>query len=56
MIKIWNLNTEQVRAFRIVAEHSLITQGQDALQMYLGGPGETGKSRVINTLSQYFKI
>ena len=54
MIKKWTLNTEQARAFKIVAEHSLI-QSQNGLQMYLGGPGGTGKSRVINTLQDYFK-
>lgn len=54
MISEQNLNAEQARAFRIVAEHSLTT-GNDALQMYLGGPGGTGKSRVINALKAFFE-
>ena len=56
MVQKWTLNTEQARAFKIVAEHSLITVGQDPLQMYLGGPGGTGKSRVINALKDYFEL
>lgn len=55
MVQKWTLNTEQARAFKIVAEHSL-TVGQDPLRMYLGGPGGTGKSRVINALKDYFEL
>ncbi|TFK87001.1 hypothetical protein K466DRAFT_450180, partial [Polyporus arcularius HHB13444] len=47
------LNTEQRRAFRIVAEHSLRTNA-DPLRMFLGGFGGTGKSRVIQALTSYF--
>ncbi|KIM73532.1 hypothetical protein PILCRDRAFT_32665, partial [Piloderma croceum F 1598] len=49
----YSLNTEQARAFRIVSEHSQ-REGSDPLRMYLGGPGGTGKSRVINALKDFF--
>ena len=52
IIANWNLNVEQARAFHIVAEHSLQLRSEP-LHMYLGGPGGTGKSRVIKAL-QYF--
>ncbi|EIM85239.1 uncharacterized protein STEHIDRAFT_59803, partial [Stereum hirsutum FP-91666 SS1] len=49
VINEWSLNQEQARAFQIIAEHSL--QNKPApLRMYLGGPGGTGKSRVIQSL------
>ncbi|KAG1792594.1 uncharacterized protein HD556DRAFT_1222594, partial [Suillus plorans] len=47
------LNTEQARAFRIVAEHSLQIKSEP-LRMFIGGAGGTGKSRVINTLKEFF--
>ncbi|KAJ7216236.1 hypothetical protein C8J57DRAFT_1096190, partial [Mycena rebaudengoi] len=53
LIKKYNLNVEQMRAFRIVAEHT-VTPKANPLRMYLGGPGGTGKSRVINTLKEFF--
>ncbi|KAH9852989.1 hypothetical protein C2E23DRAFT_729617, partial [Lenzites betulinus] len=53
-IALWNLNREQARAFRIIANHSL-ERDTDALRMYLGGFGGTGKSRVIQALTSYFK-
>ena len=43
IIQEYTLNTEQARAYRIVAEHSLLEK-TEALCMYLGGPGGTGKS------------
>ncbi|KAJ6447540.1 hypothetical protein C8R45DRAFT_838493, partial [Mycena sanguinolenta] len=49
----YTLNVEQARAFRLIAEHSL--EKRDApLRMFLGGPGGTGKSRVINGLTSFF--
>ena len=54
IIDDFNLNTEQTRAFRIVAEHSL-EERPEALQMYLGGSGGTGKSRVIKALHDFFE-
>ncbi|KAJ6484120.1 hypothetical protein C8R45DRAFT_830242, partial [Mycena sanguinolenta] len=49
------LNTEQARAFGIIAEHSLQKRDALPLRMFLGGPGGTGKSRVINSLTNFFK-
>ena len=47
------LNTEQERAFRIVANHAVSPQ-KEQLKMYLGGMGGTGKSQVIKALAQFF--
>jgi len=53
-VKNFNLNTEQERAFRIVANHATMSQpGQ--LKMYLGGMGGTGKSQVIKALISFFE-
>ncbi|KAF7969378.1 hypothetical protein HWV62_27468 [Athelia sp. TMB] len=48
-----SLNTEQKRAFRIVANHAS-QKGGERLQMYLGEMGGTGKSRVIQALTEFF--
>ncbi|KAJ7065124.1 hypothetical protein B0H15DRAFT_761952, partial [Mycena belliarum] len=47
------LNQEQARAFRIIADHSL-DKREEPLCMFLGGPGGTGKSRVINAVTEFF--
>jgi hypothetical protein len=49
----FNLNTEQERAFRIVANH-VTHGGTKKLHMYLGGMGGTGKSQVIKALIALF--
>ncbi|KAJ7085894.1 P-loop containing nucleoside triphosphate hydrolase protein, partial [Mycena epipterygia] len=49
----FNLNEEQDRAFKLVANHSIAEQ-PSALKMYLGGVGGTGKSQVIKALKQFF--
>ncbi|KAJ7083510.1 hypothetical protein C8R43DRAFT_830997, partial [Mycena crocata] len=49
----FNLNEEQDRAFRIVANHA-IAEDPSPLRMYLGGVGGTGKSQVIKALQQFF--
>ncbi|KAG2738041.1 hypothetical protein P692DRAFT_201680114, partial [Suillus brevipes Sb2] len=49
----FTLNTEQTRAFRIVAEHSL-RNTPEPLRMFIGGAGGTGKSRIINALKEFF--
>ena len=54
MIKEFTLNNEQARAFRIICNHSMNSQNE-ALKMYIGGAGGTGKSRVINALKKYFE-
>ena len=51
----WTLNTEQKRAFEIVAQHTMCEKPEQLL-MYLGGPGGTGKSRVINALRDFFDL
>ncbi|KAJ7131534.1 hypothetical protein C8R43DRAFT_832797, partial [Mycena crocata] len=51
--KTWSLNTEQKRAFVIVADHSVSHQGTP-LRMYLGGMGGTGKSVVLKAIIDFF--
>jgi hypothetical protein len=53
MIEKNTLNTEQARAFCMISEHSLDCRNEQ-LQMYLGGAGGTGKSRIINVLREFF--
>jgi len=50
----WTLNKEQNRVFNIVAEHTMMEKPHQLL-MYLGGPGGTGKSRVVNALRDFFE-
>lgn len=52
----FTLNTEQAAAFTQIAEHSLSPRSSDLkpLQMFLGGPGGTGKSRVLDALRSFF--
>lgn len=50
----WTLNTEQARAFKLIALHSTERKSKP-LRMYLGGPGGTGKSRVIQALMDFFR-
>ena len=52
-IKKYLLNTEQERAFHIIANHATMEQ-PDKLRMYLGGMGGTGKSQVIKALIYIF--
>jgi hypothetical protein len=49
----FNLNEEQERAFRIVANHATMKKSEQ-LKMYLGGMGGTGKSQVIKALISFF--
>ncbi|KAJ7176041.1 hypothetical protein C8R43DRAFT_872965, partial [Mycena crocata] len=48
-----NLNTEQARAFTIIAKRA-DSNDDKPLRMYLGGQGGTGKSTVINALQEFF--
>ena len=50
----FSLNTEQLRGFRIIANHASAL-APDQLLMYLGGMGGTGKSQVIKSLMHLFK-
>ena len=52
--KDYGLNEEQERAFRIVANH-VVLPNSAPLKMYIGGMGGTGKSRVLNAISTFFK-
>src|SRR5271168_4236042 len=54
VVKKFKLNTEQERAFRIVANHATINNPTQ-LKMYLGGMGGTGKSQVLKALVEIFK-
>ena len=54
LVHDWTLNTEQARAFKIIASHSMESKPKP-LRMYLGGPGGTGKSRIIHALTDFFK-
>jgi len=56
-IKKFNLNREQERAFRIIANHASGTRTeQPQLKMYIGGMGGTGKSQVLKALSHFFEL
>ena len=50
----FSLNSEQERAFRIVANHAVQPQTEQ-LKMYLGGMGGTGKSQVFKALICFFE-
>jgi hypothetical protein len=53
-VKSFSLNTEQERAFGIIANHA-ISANPEQLRMYLGGMGGTGKTQVIKALSTFFE-
>ena len=52
--KMFSLNTEQERAFRIIANHA-VSENPEQLRMHLGGMGGTGKTQVIKALSTFFE-
>jgi len=49
----FKLNKEQLRAFRLIANHSSCVAAEQ-LKMHLGGMGGTGKSQVIRALISMF--
>ncbi|EEB97031.1 hypothetical protein MPER_03733 [Moniliophthora perniciosa FA553] len=51
----FNLNVEQERAFRIIANHAASSHPEQ-LKMYIGGMGGTGKSTVLKALIHYFSV
>ena len=55
VVEKWTLNKEQKRAFSVVARHTLEDEPEQ-LRMYLGGPGGTGKSRVVSALREFFDL
>lgn len=54
MILEYGLNLEQACAFSLIANHSL-KPNTEPLRMFLGGPGGTGKSRIITAVTEFFK-
>ncbi|KAF5346590.1 hypothetical protein D9758_013445 [Tetrapyrgos nigripes] len=50
----FQLNREQERAFRIIANHA-VSSISDQLKMYVGGMAGTGKTQVLKTLREFFK-
>ena len=49
------LNSEQERAFRIVANHASNPLSEQ-LKMYIGGMGGTGKTQVLKALAKFFRF
>ncbi|KAF9539142.1 hypothetical protein CPC08DRAFT_651261, partial [Agrocybe pediades] len=54
IVKMFSLNEEQERAFRIIVNHSSCA-ALEQLKMYLGGMGGTRKTQVIKALIELFK-
>jgi hypothetical protein len=54
-INQYTLNTEQERAFRIIANHASNPHAPQ-LKMYVAGMGGTGKSQVLKALSYFFEL
>ncbi|VDB99260.1 unnamed protein product [Peniophora sp. CBMAI 1063] len=55
IVSDFHLNEEQERAFRIIANHSLVNTLADPLRMYIGGMAGTGKSQVIKAVIKFFE-
>ena len=53
--RMFHLNADQERAFRIVANHSCLPNSKK-LKMHIGGMGGTGKSQVLKALMELFKL
>ena len=51
----FELNTEQDRAFRLVANHAC-NPTSEQLKMYIGGMGGTGKTQVLKALVEFFNV
>ena len=55
VVREWNLNKEQSLAFHLIAEKS-VTPTSEPLRLIISGQGgRTGKSRVIQAVTDYFK-
>ena len=52
--RMFHLNADQERAFRIVANHSCQPNSEN-LKMHIGGMGGTGKSQVLKALMELFQ-
>ncbi|VDB96794.1 unnamed protein product [Peniophora sp. CBMAI 1063] len=55
IVQEFKLNEEQERAFRIIANHSILGSIADPLRMYIGGMAGTGKSQVIKAVIKFFE-
>jgi len=56
IVSEFSLNTEQARAFRLIANHTLQRENMpDQLLMGLFGEAGTGKSRVVEAVRMWFK-
>ena len=55
IVKKFDLNKEQQRAFRIVANHACSSYSEQ-LKMYIGGMGGTGKTQVLKALMEFFEL
>jgi hypothetical protein len=51
----FNLNKEQERAFRVVANHAC-SPDSEQLKMYIAGMGGTGKTQVLKALVELFRL
>ncbi|KZO98158.1 hypothetical protein CALVIDRAFT_479044, partial [Calocera viscosa TUFC12733] len=50
------LNLEQSLAYRLICRHSIGTGlSEGPLRMYIGGPAGTGKTRVVNAITAFFR-
>ena len=54
-VKNFHLNTEQERAFRIIANHSSCSDVEQ-LKMYIAGMAGTGKSQVFKAVVDFFRL
>lgn len=50
----FKLNTEQDRAYRLLANHA-VEQQSNRLDMYIGGMGGSGKSQVFKAMIEFFR-
>ncbi|KAJ3539217.1 hypothetical protein NM688_g6398 [Phlebia brevispora] len=51
----WTLNEEQALAFEIIARTVVDGPSTGPLRMMIGGPGGTGKSRIIDAVRDFFE-
>ncbi|KAF8067831.1 P-loop containing nucleoside triphosphate hydrolase protein, partial [Lyophyllum atratum] len=51
----WTLNTDQKRAFQMIANQALLNKPEKPLILYIAGQAGTGKTRIIKALSDFFQ-
>jgi hypothetical protein len=52
----WTLNSDQKRAFFIIAKHAFNTATDSPLSMLITGPAGSGKSQVLTAMRDFFTI